>query len=66
MQLELLNTRTHERVQLRGNVRRFSSEHGICKSELHKLVCGRKIAIHPGWMLASTADLLDQAVVADM
>lgn len=64
MLLELVNTKTHERVRLRGNVTRFSAEHGICKSELHKLCCGRKIAIHD-WTLASTADLLAQAVVAE-
>lgn len=64
MLLELVNTRTHERVRLGGNVARFSAERGICKSELHKLCCGRKIAIRD-WTLASTADLLAQAPVAE-
>ena len=64
MLTELVNTRTGERKRLGHSVKTFAAEHGICTSELHKLICGRKIAIRD-WMLASTADLLDQPFVAD-
>jgi hypothetical protein len=64
MLTELLNTRTGQRKCLGRSVKTFAADHGICTSELHKLICGRKIAIRD-WMLASTADLLAHATVAD-
>jgi len=64
MLTELVNTRTGQRQLLGRSLKRFAAEHGICKSELHKLVCRRKIAIRD-WMLTSTADLLAQVAVAE-
>jgi len=65
MLTELLNTRTGQRQRLGCSAKEFAAKNGICKSELHKLLCGRKISIRD-WTLASTADLLAQPAVPEI
>jgi len=59
----LVNTRTGERCILGQAVTRFAKAHGLCLSELSKLINGRKIC-YRGWCLESTLKLT-QSGVAD-
>jgi hypothetical protein len=59
----LVNTLTGERCILGQAVTRFAKAHGLCLSELSKLVNGHKLC-YKGWILESTLKLT-QGHVAD-